>query len=393
MKIIQTYQQGGRHKTNNQPCEDRTFSLSNNDVDVIALADGAGSSKYTHSAIGAECVTETISKFFCNNFDKFYDKENYEELKNVLKTVCQRALKKKVEELGLDDISRLSSTLLCVAKKDTRVIVCHIGDGVIGKLTSKETKVLSSPDNGEFAGTTYFITNPNAEEYIRIYKGVEQDALAYFLMSDGTAEYIYDKTNNSFLSGAKKMALMAQDASGQEKLKDTVNRFMVEKDSRSDDCSFICMSEPNVEEKFIISDLELKSTEQTLQRKKKSIEELPAKTPQILATIMKDNKTKKQSVKENKKVIFIVATVFILLVVAFSTVVIIHQKKQVAVSVTDTSTQTEESGETSQVDETGNTTVTTTSVQEDESEETSQLDEAGRQRIKDKKQQLFKMIH
>ena len=42
MKIIQHYAQGGKHKANDIPCEDRTYSLSENGVTVIALADGAG---------------------------------------------------------------------------------------------------------------------------------------------------------------------------------------------------------------------------------------------------------------------------------------------------------------------------------------------------------------
>lgn len=242
MNVIQTYQQGGRHKTNNQPCEDRTYSLSKNGVDVIALADGAGSSKYTHSAEGAECVTKTISEFFCNNFDKFYEKENDEELSAVIMTVCQRALQKKVEELSLDGISRLSSTLLCVAIKDQRVVFCHIGDGVIGKLTSKGTEVVSSPENGEFASTTFFITNPNADKHIHINKELLNDTISYFLMSDGTSDYIYNKLNNSFYDAAKKMALMTLEENGQTNLESTVKDYMVNKDAKSDDCSFICLS-------------------------------------------------------------------------------------------------------------------------------------------------------
>lgn len=242
MNVIQTYQQGGRHKTNNQPCEDRTYSLSKNGVDVIALADGAGSSKYTHSAEGAECVTKTISEFFCNNFDKFYEKENDEELSAVIMTVCQRALQKKTEELSLDGISRLSSTLLCVAIKDQRVVSCHIGDGVIGKLTSKGTEVVSSPENGEFASTTFFITNPNADKHIHINKELLNDTISYFLMSDGTSDYIYNKLNNSFYDAAKKMALMTLEENGQTSLESTVKDYMVNKDAKSDDCSFICLS-------------------------------------------------------------------------------------------------------------------------------------------------------
>lgn len=241
MKIIQSYLQGARHKAKNQPCEDRTYALSQNGVDVIALADGAGSKKYTHSADGAECVTKVICKFFCNNFDKFYEKEEIDELCSIIMAVCQRALKAKAEEIGVDDIIKMSSTLLVVAIKDNRMIACHIGDGVIGKLTSKGTAVISAPDNGEFASTTYFITNPNANEHIHIIKDSTDDVISFFLMSDGTQEYIYDEENRCFHDAARKMALMPLGSNGQNRLEKTIAEYMIETDSSSDDCSFICM--------------------------------------------------------------------------------------------------------------------------------------------------------
>lgn len=241
MKIIQSYLQGAKHKIKNQPCEDRTYTLSQNGVSVIALADGAGSKKYTHSADGAECVTKTICKFFCNNFDKFYNKGNPEELQSVIMAVCQRALKERADEIGVDDIVKMSSTLLVVAVKENLMIACHLGDGVIGKLTTKGTEVISAPDNGEFASTTYFITNPRADEHIHIFKDCTDDVISYFLMSDGTQEYIYDEVNGRFHDAARKMALMPLSRNGQEKLEETISNYMIEADPSSDDCSFICM--------------------------------------------------------------------------------------------------------------------------------------------------------
>ena len=242
MKVIQAYIQGAKHKSSNQPCEDRTYFLSQNGVNVIALADGAGSAKYSHSAIGAECVTRTICEFFCNNFDKFYEKTDIDELKKVVVTICNRALAKKAEELELDNISRLSSTLLCVATKDEKVVICHIGDGVVGKLTKSGTKVVSAPDNGEFVGTTYFITNPNAPAYMTILKETTIDTYSYFMMSDGTQEYVFDKSSGTFSEAVRKMALMPFEDDGQEKLIDIIQRYMVEKDMKSDDCSFACLA-------------------------------------------------------------------------------------------------------------------------------------------------------
>lgn len=242
MKVIQSYQQGARHIVKDQPCEDRTFYLSKNGVEVIALADGAGSQKYTHAAMGAACVTETICKFFCNNFDKFSEKQDFDEMKSIIVAVCQKKLAEKAAELELDSIVRLSSTLLCVAIKEDKVVVCHIGDGVIGRLTPRGTQVVSAPENGEFESTTYFITNPNACQHIHIIKEDMGDTISYFLMSDGTSEYVYNKFENEFYDAAKKMALMSLEKDGQVKLENTISSYMIDNDSKSDDCSFICLT-------------------------------------------------------------------------------------------------------------------------------------------------------
>jgi len=241
MKIIQHYAQGGKHKANDLPCEDRTYYMCANNVSVIALADGAGGKRYTHAAKGAECVTKTICEFFCNNFDKFNDINDSDEMKNIFTAVCHHNLKIVAEKEGLDDISKLSSTLLVVAVKNKKAIVCHIGDGVIGKVTQNNTSVVSAPDNGEFANHTFFISNPAASEHLNIMKMPVDDVVSFFLMSDGTAEYVYDEDAAKFHDSARKMSLMALEENGEEKLAETIDKFMIGPDPTSDDCSFITM--------------------------------------------------------------------------------------------------------------------------------------------------------
>lgn len=242
MNIIQSYAQGARHIANSLPCEDRTLGKIQNGVCVIALADGAGSSKYTHSALGAECITETICNFFCNNFDKFYDIKAEKEQQQVIMAICHHALKQKAEEIGLDSITKMSSTMLCVAVKDSKAVVCHIGDGVIGALTDDGVKIVSKPDNGEFASTTYFIASSAASEHLRIQKLTLNGEHAFFMMSDGVSEYVYNENSGELNNGALKMSLMAFEKSGNESLAKTIDEFMIKKDSASDDCSFICVS-------------------------------------------------------------------------------------------------------------------------------------------------------
>lgn len=241
MKSIQSYVQGGKHISKGIPCEDRTFSITKNQVMSIALADGAGNQKYTHSGQGAECVTRVAANFLCDNFDNFYVKEDEEELKKVFIAVLRKALSALAEELKLDSIIRLSSTVLAVAVKGNKYIACHLGDGMIGALKVNGTEPFSLPNNGEFANETYFVPSPGAEENLKIKRGIVEDILAFFLMSDGTADYIYEDYEKKFSPAALKMTGMLYEENGSDRLRETIQKYMIEPNSTSDDCSFIVL--------------------------------------------------------------------------------------------------------------------------------------------------------
>jgi len=75
-----------------------------------------------------------------------------------------------------------------------------------------------------------------------IIKESTEDVVSYFMMSDGTQEYVFSKSSGSFSGAAKKMALMPFETDGQKKLVDIIQKYMIEKDVKSDDCSFICLA-------------------------------------------------------------------------------------------------------------------------------------------------------
>ena len=89
----------------------------------------------------------------------------------------------------------LASTLLFVAHKAGRFVAGHIGDGVIAQLEADGAPVtLSYPDNGEFANSTVFVTDPSALDKFRLFHGEsDPNLIGFALMSDGCAESLYDK--------------------------------------------------------------------------------------------------------------------------------------------------------------------------------------------------------
>lgn len=208
-KQCDVYVQGSSHKATGDPCQDRTYSLTKNGVIAIALADGAGSKTMSH--IGAEIVTHAVCELLCEKFDELIvecevpngaNKETYQNSR-LVKTVLTYLLK-QLDTAAVKEnvaISELSSTLLFFAMKEDFYIYGHIGDGTIGILDSSKhgyVEVVSQPENGDQPNITFFIPDSNAANHLRIYGKRKSNIYGVILMSDGTADLLYQKNIGQF---------------------------------------------------------------------------------------------------------------------------------------------------------------------------------------------------
>ena len=200
---------GSSHIKENLPCQDNTYSKIENDVYVISLADGAGSAK--HSDEGSKQATIVLADDLCINFDKHYDNNNAQEVSDYLISVIIFGLNeiiknKKEQGYKLND---LASTILCVAVKDNKYIIFHIGDGVIGFVRNHTLHVASTPENGEFVNTTIFTTSKNSSKTSTLKKGLlntnRGEITSFILMSDGPEVSLYSKKNNTLSNGLLKI--------------------------------------------------------------------------------------------------------------------------------------------------------------------------------------------
>lgn len=245
-KIISHTMVGSSHQEQGKGCEDVIRFATNEDMAVISLADGAGS--FSKAFEGATIVTEKCSKWLFNHFEWAYNcREN--ELKHSLlydiirKNLSRRSRKEKIP------FKEYSSTLLFAAIKNNKYIVGHIGDGVVGITISGENIVLSEPERGEFANNTYFTTSPRASKHFRLHRGTITNIDSIFLMSDGSADCLYNQSDNTFAPAISKFALSLAKASEGEI--DQVNNSLsdiMEQHFRSrtnDDCSFIMLQWTN----------------------------------------------------------------------------------------------------------------------------------------------------
>lgn len=241
--VIQCATQGRGHIKSNTPCQDKTYSIVTDNMQVIALADGAGSAKLSH--YGAEAVTKFICSELTDKFDAYFDDNDGASVKQQLIEGMLKSLNKTAKQLECE-IKELASTLLFVAVKNEQFIIAHIGDGVIGYLKNNEIKIASQPENGEFVNTTVFTTSKDAIMTMKLIKGSVGEIQGFVLMSDGTETSLYNKKERKLADVLKKimhMSTIIYVNKVQEQLEQSFENVII--NATTDDCSIAMLVKRN----------------------------------------------------------------------------------------------------------------------------------------------------
>ena len=165
---------GTSHEKQKIPCQDCGNYRIFNDVIVGAVADGAGSAKYSH--FGSELAVETVIKCFAD-INELPDKQGFSqplsemEAKEVFTKFVKdviTALNKEADNKGYS-VSDLACTLLVFIATPEWVAAMQIGDGfMVVRSQDAEYKLLFEPDKGEFFNETTFVTSANALEEMQV---------------------------------------------------------------------------------------------------------------------------------------------------------------------------------------------------------------------------------
>lgn len=230
---------GNKHISRGTPCEDASCTLARDGVSVVCVADGAGGSKYTHARFGARCAVDTIAELLCKHFDAFYFENRESVSRSMLVTAVHSSMAELLVAHELDGLERLSCTLLFVAVKGDLVLAGHIGDGLICRVSSSGISPLTLPSNGENASSTYFITFPNAQEYLRFIRTTTDDTHAFVLMTDGVEEMVFDSGSQLIRPVVARLAELAAKGKeeAEEELASTIKEFVVDAGQNTDDAS------------------------------------------------------------------------------------------------------------------------------------------------------------
>ncbi|MEH2338158.1 PP2C family serine/threonine-protein phosphatase [Nostoc sp.] len=165
---------GTSHQNQGIPCQDYVDYLIFDDVIVGAVADGAGSAKY--SDVGAKLAVETVLKCFfeINEYPQkqaFSQPLSKEEAQKVFAEIVNQViteLQKQADEKDYS-VNDLACTLLIFVANSDCIAAMQIGDGfIVMRSQESEYQLLFQPDKGEFVNETTFITSTNAVKDMKV---------------------------------------------------------------------------------------------------------------------------------------------------------------------------------------------------------------------------------
>jgi serine/threonine protein phosphatase PrpC len=251
-KHLRLQVRGRGHYKTGIPCQDATYYDSNGEVQVIALADGAGSARF--SGYGAQTVVKKACTHLVQNFRYIYNCQDGAKVKADLVNYLLSELDKRKSiirekpENSDCELKDLACTFLMVAVCGNEFILAHIGDGVIGYVKDDKLRTASAPDNGEFANVTTFVTSTNALASMRLKKGELDGISGFILMSDGTENSLLKRQTAELASACGKMIEAVAKSSDEDKRRGYSKKpqYKIEieelfetriKENTSDDCS------------------------------------------------------------------------------------------------------------------------------------------------------------
>jgi serine/threonine protein phosphatase PrpC len=188
--------QGTSHGASNLPCQDAhaTFAQHGDDGEppllVLVVADGAGSA--VHSDIGAQI---TVDSFINHVRDSLLAPQYGLQREGILRWLT-------VQLAGHIDVAaaehrasprEFACTLTAVVCLQGATVVVHVGDSLaVGRESiDQQFSALSYLQNGEYANSTRFVTDPDVSDHLYV-EYLEYELAQVAVMSDGVHRFVYD---------------------------------------------------------------------------------------------------------------------------------------------------------------------------------------------------------
>ena len=224
--IVAASQRGRSHAIEGKPRDDDFALYFDEETEwyVIAVADGAGSAKYSRqgSKIACQTAKDVCSKQLAKNgisdvldlaiqeYHKNNSEQNRSDLYKALHSEvlaiaaweAYKNIRKEATDKGRVLKDYATTLLLSICKKfefGWFVGAFWVGDGGIGiyRQEPQYIKVLGEPDGGEFAGQTRFLTMKEIfSDRVRTRFDIVEDFTALILMTDGITDPKFETDAN-----------------------------------------------------------------------------------------------------------------------------------------------------------------------------------------------------
>jgi hypothetical protein len=168
-RVVGASVQGTSHFERDTPCQDAHLcAVLPSGVLVVAVADGAGTAARSDEG-AAVAVQQTIASL--QVMLDTHTPGDESEWRTLMSQVFEDARSAIVQLADQNDSSLrdFATTLTCVVVTEDQMIAGQIGDGLaVAQDDAGNLVALSRPQRGEYANEAYFLTMPQAGDYVDI---------------------------------------------------------------------------------------------------------------------------------------------------------------------------------------------------------------------------------
>ena len=164
---------GTRHQLKQLPCQDYGSYVLQSDTLIGAVADGAGSAKYSDT--GAQLAVKTALTTL-EQWSDHWSSVDFQTIETEAKTIFTAMVDNVFvaltaeAEMGEYDVKELGCTLLSFIATPHWLACMQIGDGfIVAQGEQMETfDLLFEPIKGEYINETVFVTSQNAIDHMQV---------------------------------------------------------------------------------------------------------------------------------------------------------------------------------------------------------------------------------
>jgi len=243
---------GSSHQKVGSECQD-TWALSQAvhpaSLEVVTAAcvcDGAGS--VGKSFVGAKLTAFAVSNWLLEHFPSALELSQDKIRQSCLAKV-RRLVRRAATRSGYPSNEYAATLVAVCVGTDGAWLALHLGDGgIIGKFEN-QALVISTPEKGEFANETWFVTSPDASKHLRVYGSPFNPELCkptgFVVFSDGVENSLLDRRNASVAPAVPTMLDWLQEHPADKvsiALEQNINTVF--REQSHDDCTIVLMAKP-----------------------------------------------------------------------------------------------------------------------------------------------------